>query len=347
MLLTKKECSALRGFAILAISLHNLCHCLDSAPQENEFWFSAINNQVFWNTLQFEQAFIQLFAFWGHLGVPVFVFLSGYGLAIKYNGFVKIEWKLFVWNHYKKLFIPMVIGTIIYQVILLLLSQNTSDVLHLLLQVSLLQNLIPHNLSVFSPGPYWYFGMTLQLYVLYILFRRTTYKYLLLFVIFFFVFQFFLQNHYYTLVWIKYNCFGWLFPFFMGIFIGKESILLCSKRTCYFILPIAFLLIPVLGFQYHLWLMIPIVIPVFAICLVKITPSAIMKPIINIGNISLYIFVIHPIVRQFAIAKTEDVNPYISILIYIVLTIIIASLAKRLVMHLKSSSNKDVLPMAS
>ena len=44
MMLTRKECSALRGIAILGIMLHNYCHWLRMAVKENEFTFSATNN---------------------------------------------------------------------------------------------------------------------------------------------------------------------------------------------------------------------------------------------------------------------------------------------------------------
>ena len=43
-MLTRKECSALRGIAILAIMLHNYCHWLRLAVKENEYTFSSLNN---------------------------------------------------------------------------------------------------------------------------------------------------------------------------------------------------------------------------------------------------------------------------------------------------------------
>ena len=339
-MLSIKECSALRGVAILAIALHNFCHCLPDAPQENEFWFSAENNLLFWNTLQIEQTFIQLFAFWGHLGVPVFVFLSGYGLAVRYNSST-CEWKHFLWRHYKKLLIPMIIGTLLYQMILVILLQNTSDPLHLLLQISLFQNILPHSMSVFSPGPYWYFGMTLQLYILFAIFKNKPPMYILLFALFFLIMQFFLQDHHYSLVWLKYNSLGWLSPFIIGIFLGKATMHYSfSKRLFQFTLATSFILLILFGFQYYIWLLIPIIIPVFAISLVKVSPSVIIKPMILIGDISLYIFVVHPIIRQLTIPLAQNINPYISLLIYISLTIYISFFAKSLVKYLKTLSPK-------
>ena len=39
--LSRTECAALRGFAILAIILHNYCHWLRLAVKENEYTFTA------------------------------------------------------------------------------------------------------------------------------------------------------------------------------------------------------------------------------------------------------------------------------------------------------------------
>ena len=42
-MLTKAECSAMRGIAILAIMLHNFCHFNGKIVQENEYQFIDFN----------------------------------------------------------------------------------------------------------------------------------------------------------------------------------------------------------------------------------------------------------------------------------------------------------------
>lgn len=42
-MITKSECSALRGIAIIAICLHNYCHLLPNSVQENVFSYDAHN----------------------------------------------------------------------------------------------------------------------------------------------------------------------------------------------------------------------------------------------------------------------------------------------------------------
>lgn len=79
--------NALRGIAILGIMLHNYCHWLGFAVKENEYTFSAGNAVQFWYKLtSFDHdILIHFFSFLGHYGVPVFLFVSGYGLVMKYE----------------------------------------------------------------------------------------------------------------------------------------------------------------------------------------------------------------------------------------------------------------------
>ena len=52
--MTKKECSALRGIAIIFIMLHNYCHWLPFAVPENEFSFSVEKYNHFWNVINWD-----------------------------------------------------------------------------------------------------------------------------------------------------------------------------------------------------------------------------------------------------------------------------------------------------
>ena len=56
--ITKKECSALRGIAIMAICLHNYCHILPHSVQENEFSYDIHHYELFWNSIHFYDFFI-------------------------------------------------------------------------------------------------------------------------------------------------------------------------------------------------------------------------------------------------------------------------------------------------
>ncbi|MBO6031549.1 MAG: acyltransferase, partial [Prevotella sp.] len=50
-LLTRKECTAMRGIAILAIVLHNYCHFIGKIVKENEYQFFTSNNDHLWQVV--------------------------------------------------------------------------------------------------------------------------------------------------------------------------------------------------------------------------------------------------------------------------------------------------------
>lgn len=72
-ILTRNECAAMRGIAILAIMLHNYCHWLNFAVKENEYRFHADRALGMWEALMNPDGFlpVQLVSFFGHYGVPV------------------------------------------------------------------------------------------------------------------------------------------------------------------------------------------------------------------------------------------------------------------------------------
>ena len=85
--LSRTESAALRGIAILGIILHNYCHFLGFAVKENEYKFDSSRPMQFFDKLFSldSDLFIHIFSFLGHYGVPIFLFISGYGLVKKYE----------------------------------------------------------------------------------------------------------------------------------------------------------------------------------------------------------------------------------------------------------------------
>ena len=92
-LLSRAECTAMRGIAILAIVLHNYCHFIGKIVKENEYQFFTSNNDRLWHALTNidELLPVHLLSYFGHYGVPVFLFLSGFGLVKKYEKNERIE----------------------------------------------------------------------------------------------------------------------------------------------------------------------------------------------------------------------------------------------------------------
>ena len=141
--MTKTECSVIRAYAILSIFLHNYIHWLPNTPQENEFEFDVNRHWSFINSIiSGSDIFINLFSYLGHLGVPVFVFLSGYGLAQKYGQQATIGLKSFIAKHFVKLIKPLLGGMLIYIIVMYIRDGEWPTFHTLVLQCLMLRNII-------------------------------------------------------------------------------------------------------------------------------------------------------------------------------------------------------------
>lgn len=89
--LTRADASVIKALAILMIVAHNYFHQVKPFPGENEMAFHA---ETFWKMLfQIAEhpfdAFHPIASFFGHYGVHIFLFMSGYGLTKKALGYVQ------------------------------------------------------------------------------------------------------------------------------------------------------------------------------------------------------------------------------------------------------------------
>ncbi len=86
-ILSKESSLVLRGLAILCIMFHNFLHLeIFGFCKENEMSFIEERAEAFFNAFSDDviMSVFQIVSFLGWIGVPVFVFLTGYGLATKY-----------------------------------------------------------------------------------------------------------------------------------------------------------------------------------------------------------------------------------------------------------------------
>lgn len=170
--ISKDESTLLRAFAILAIVFHNYLHWVSDSPGENEFTYRPERIdaliQALWST---PLDSIRLLAtYFGHYGVQVFFFLSGYGITIKYlNAPPSTRWLSFQkarWSAlYPAIFIAA-IGYFLYDGIRLGWHHVlTEEGVNILRQMGGVSNFIPDN--VYHPiGPWWFIGVILQFYLL-------------------------------------------------------------------------------------------------------------------------------------------------------------------------------------
>ena len=167
-LLTRAECNVLRGVAIIGIFLHNFCHWLSPIVKENEYTFVRHNVDVLNQVLSHPDIYlpVHLLSFFGHYGVPVFLFLSAYGLVKKYEApaipgdgsRVPGRWQ-FVRYHYLKLLKMMIVGFVAFVLVDAVTSGSWHyTVTQVLAQLVMVNNLLPDPDHQIWPGPYWFFG---------------------------------------------------------------------------------------------------------------------------------------------------------------------------------------------
>lgn len=321
------ECLALRGIAIIGIFFHNFCHWITEAYQENEFGFLEENNTLFWESVVGPDFLIHIFSFWGHLGVPVFVFLSGYGLSLKYES-LSISCHDFLYSQYKKLFVPLLIGTFIYVIVICIGNGSWDKPIHnLLLQVLMLLNIFPHPGQNISPVPYWYFGFTMQLYILYrlMVYKRST-LYLLLLTIICGVCMALTESHPTILEYMKYNFMGWLLPFLMGVLVARHPMkphFICKRGPWLLVGIVATLTTIFFSLFFQLWLIMPALVVLCAISLVKVIPAYIQVLLNYVGRYTMFIFTIHPITRAIIFPQIYSKGIYTSLLIYTLATLLL------------------------
>ena len=339
MHLTKSDCAAMRGLAILGIVLHNYCHWLKMAVKENEYTFSNSNVDGILHAMTTPSwdLPIHMISFFGHYGVPVFLFLSAYGLTMKYEigGAEDKVWP-FLKKHFLKLFSMMIVGFVAFTMIdRITPGAHHYHLLDVVAQLGLFNNLLPDPDHIIWPGPYWFFGLMMQLYLVYRLFLyKRHWGITLLFMIICWLVQCFCDPQGDTLNRLRYNFIGGMLPFGMGLLYARicqsanSRIKGFGKWKYIAVVLLSLLLIMAWSIDYQAWFWVPAVVCVFSVALVKITPQSINNILIWVGGISSAMFVCHPITRKIFIPISRQGDVYTGLLLYLVATIMLALLFK-------------------
>lgn len=339
-LLSLDGSKALRGIAILGIILHNYCHFLGFAVKENEYTFTAAKPAMLWDRIMVldHNLFIHVLSFFGHYGVPVFLFISGFGLVRKYEqGTVAPVRALpFIGVHYLKLLRLMFLGYIGFAVVSWLHPHGYHGytVGRVVAQMLMYINLLPDPDHIIKPGPYWFFGLMLQLYAVYrlLLYRRSTKWVLALIVLCWTVQAVFTPDVDHggeILNRIRYNFIGGMLPFGMGIVYARHGrgLPLWGNAAVAAVSAVA---VFAGSFFFQTWLWVPLFVVTGAVATVKLLPAPLLKPCIWVGGISSALFVVHPILREIIIKMSYRGQVYTGIILYVVLSVACAWLFARL-----------------
>ena len=343
-LLTRSECTAMKGIAILGIMLHNYCHWLKDIVRENEFTWRQLRCDRLLEVLQQPDELLpmHLFSFFGHYGVTVFLFLSGFGLVMKYERSPLPEvgiWRFLRYN-YLKLFRILVVGFVLFVMLDAITPAmhryKASEVVAIL---GMYANFLEHPAQVIWPGPYWYFSVTLQLYLLYrlVFYRWRHWSVVVALMAGCWIWQLCYCDDMVTLERLRYNLVGGLLPFGMGLLAARSEKLkeMCGKLR----LPlyaVLFMLSILFAFYFSLlspqmWLWVPALAVVGTMALVKLMPQWLMPSVVWLGTISAAIFVMHPLVRKIFIRPYLQYDQYAGLLLFIVATLLVSWLVKKMI----------------
>lgn len=367
-MLTKSDNHLLKGIAILSIMLHNLLHLLPRAVAENEFEFSARNiHRVvyeFHHSHDVWSIISALISHFGHYGVSIFLFLSGYGLVMKYEKSSSSIPPIpsFIWQHMKKLWGLMVPGFVV--AFFFLIDWNTFTLQlkdsNPWLTFAFLGNFFKFDTLLY--GPWWFFSLMLQFYILYrlVLYRWKSPILLWSLVLVSIIIMWWSNeshirvsiSHSSLLRYIRVSAFGHLLPFALGISAARWSggvLMTRWQKQCSPLLQktigvgtsiLGFLLLFCSAFQFLPWLFSPVFV------IIAIVPLTVIfqRPVWRLGweHIGFYssaLFVYHPIIRTEILPRASQAaaqNDVVALMESVILFITFAYILARIDLALRT-----------
>ena len=354
-LLTRTECTAMRGIAIIGIVLHNYCHFNGRILQENEYQYLSFNSDRLWQVLSHPDELlpIHLLSFFGHYGVPVFLFLSGYGLVRKYEAACDASPSVgrFTRYNYLKLLRMLIVGFSLFLMVdVVTPGRFTFHWYNVLAQLLMVINVLPEPDKIIWPGIYWFFGLMMEFYLVYrlLLYRRSNW-YVAALIVVCWLLQAFSAPDGDVLNHLRYNFIGGMLPFGLGLFAGRWSGRGVSYRQTGSFLPTnyefptdkpwlwwvvflgASLLTLAMSFNFQSWLWIPVVIIVGTVALVRALPLWLLKGVVWFGGLSAAMFVAHPIARKFFLVVALKQDLYDGLVLYVIATIALSWAVRQII----------------
>lgn len=347
--LTRERSLRMRGAAILMIVLHNFLH-MTVHVKENEFFFSSIKTDMLLDSFSsFSSPFIRIFfSYFGWYGVPVFMFLSGYGLVMKHERDSsggnsskqgsRLQVVPYLWKNFLKLFVLLAPCFLIY--ILISKQPVFSDLS--VAQFTMIINLYRPRMIV--PGVYWYFGLTLQFYILYLFFYRFRSKAFLITVIFLMMaagmaVELLADDN--TNAILRHNSPLWLPVFLVGVWYARQKTVpgLAFFRKHWGLVLMAFTILWVWStVSPWLWTFSPLfVLPIFGLIGIhfcegiglsgfwRYLSSFFSRCFSYLGEISAALFVCHPLVRTLPIREYMGDSFFIVTLTYFIICVLVAA----------------------
>ena len=348
----------MKGIAILGIMLHNYCHYVKNIVRENEFTWQQSKCDRLWEVLQQPDDLLpmHLFSFFGHYGVTVFLFLSGFGLVMKYEHETSPDssplgtqggvWRFLRYN-YLKLFRLFIVGFVLFVMLdAITPGMHRYKAYEVVAMLGMYANFLENPSQVVWPGPYWYFSVTLQLYILYrlVFYRWRHWGVIVALMVGCWLWQVYCYDDMVMLERLRYNLVGGLLPFGMGVLLARFGPMMQSVKSVQsVVLLFVLILTVVLGlmfsvFSFHTWLWVPALAVVGTIALVKLIPQFVMPYAVWLGSVSAAIFVMHPLVRKVFVRPYLVYDQYAGLLLFVVATLVISWLVNKIIHQIPKPS---------
>ena len=302
----------LKGLGITLIFIHNYMHWTGGTGIENEMLFNENNFLVFKNNFldSIADFFIYGFSFFGHFGVQLFIFISAYGLTVKYKD-VKLTLPNYVVSVLPRLvnvILLFLLGVLLTKIILLIYTDFEHSVQYFVyviaITVTTYKSFFKHLMYEYM-GPYWYFSIAIQIYLLHPFFmslfkpeKREKFK---LFGIFILASYCLIIPLYFYLkptdISLFSNIIGHLPTIFLAIYLGINGVKV-NQYLFIALLPVLFLT------QVYEWLF-PFSFLIACLSLLSLgeflfnrLPRAVLQIIQKVGEISMIIFILNGPLRM-------------------------------------------------
>lgn len=237
----------------------------------------------------------------------------------------------FIWTHYLKLLSMCIVGYAAYLLLNALYESYPPTLIYgILSQLSMLSNLNIFLHNSYAPGPYWYFGLMLQLYVVYrlLLFRRS-WGVIVGAILICSIAQAFVIPDGATMTWLRNNFVGSILPFGLGLLYARYEEDIQLSKTAYGIIAlVSITLIFVTSLSFLPWITTPIFACALGISASQLLPKAVTPPLAWVGSISAAIFISHPIVRKLSLNLADKLHysPYLSVFTFLIGALLVGAI---------------------
>lgn len=334
--LSKEQTTILKGVGILVIVLHNFIHITNHIG-ENEFDFNP--ERIMWLLAAIKHNYLMIIngslSYFGFLGIEIFIFISGYGLVKQFLLKRPASYRKYIIPKLVKIYGLIFVGIVFFAILLFPIHETSvKEFISVIKSVFLLYNNFSFD-TLFRYAhiiPWWFFSFIVQLYIIFPLLFHVFEKYKekgfigLLILSYLLIYGLQPIADYYNFP-IYANFIGHLpefligmgFAFFKEFRLNYKIILGCF---CIFILSNFLEVVFPLLFASATILILFLCYPIYN------KPSMLIKkPLLFIGGISMFMFVINSLLRVYFIDLVFGINQLNILLwtiVHLCLTILIS-----------------------